>query len=80
MAQQTAVSKMETTQAAVDWFFLWFIDNPQATHKEYLEAFDKAKAMEKELALRFGIKCQIDFIKSDGIRTVEDIYNETYNK
>jgi hypothetical protein len=35
-------------ESAIDWFFLWFIDNPKGTHEEYLEAYDKAKAMEKE--------------------------------
>ncbi len=39
---------------------------------------EQAKEIEKEQILRFGIQCQMDFIKSDGIRTVEDIYNEKY--
>lgn len=34
-------------QTAVEWFFRWFNDNPEATHKEYAEAFEQAKAMEK---------------------------------
>lgn len=58
----------------------WLIKRYQDYGTLYYDDMTKAKAMEKELALRFGIKCQIDFIKSDGIRTVEDIYNETYNK
>ena len=33
---------------AVEWFFKWFNDNPEATHKEYAEAFEQAKAMEKD--------------------------------
>ena len=65
-------------QTAVEWFFLWFIDNPQATHKEYLEAFEQAKAMEKEQIINASNK----FANSLGIdkEDIEQYYNETYNK
>lgn len=33
---------------AVEWLFRWVNDNPEATHKEYSEAFEQAKQMEKE--------------------------------
>jgi hypothetical protein len=33
---------------AVEWFFRWFNDNPEATHKEYAEAFKQALEMEKQ--------------------------------
>jgi hypothetical protein len=35
-------------QTAVEWFFKWFNDNQEATHKQYAKAFEQAKAMEKE--------------------------------
>jgi len=35
-------------QTAVEWFFKWFNDNQEATHKEFAQAFDQAKEMEKE--------------------------------
>jgi len=41
-------------QTAVEWFFKWFNDNPEATHKEYAEAFNQAKAMEKEQMINFA--------------------------
>lgn len=40
---------------------------------------EQAREMEMEQMLKFGIKCQMDFIKSDGIRSVEDIWEETFN-
>jgi hypothetical protein len=64
-------------ESAIDWFFLWFIDNPKGTHEEYLEAYDKAKAMEKEQILN---ACQhfadYPFDEND----IQQYYNETYNK
>lgn len=66
-------------QTAVEWFFLWFIDNPQATHKEYLEAFDKAKAMEKEQIMRANID-GYEEAQIYGETSAEDYYNQTYNK
>jgi len=73
MAQQSAVE-----------FLLSELDIVKLIEREKLtmaaEVVRQAKAMEKELTLKFGIKCQMDFIKNDGMRTVEDIYNETYNK
>lgn len=34
---------------------------------------------EHQVMLKFGIRCQMDFIKSDGIRSVDDIWEETFN-
>jgi len=60
-------------QTAVEW--LWGI----AYNRELTVAdWKQAKEMEKERMLKFGIQCQLDFIKSDGIRTVDDIYEQTY--
>lgn len=76
-------------QTAVEWYELkikqldFFVETRQITWKEYYnkkdKLFEQAKEMEKEQTLKFGIKCQLDFIKSDGIRSVEDIWEETFN-
>lgn len=42
----TTTKHMENKKTAVEWFFKWFNDNPEATHKEYAEAFEQAKTME----------------------------------
>lgn len=44
----------------------------------FKDKINQAKEMEKDLALRFGIKCQMDFIRSNKITHVEEIYNEAY--
>ena len=46
--------------------------------KQIIQDLEIAKEMEKEQTLKFGIKCQLDFIKSDGIKAVDDIYEQTY--
>ena len=63
-------------ESAIDWFFLWFIDNPKGTHEEYLEAYDKAKAMEIERLE----DCWIAAEQSKDSQTFFDYYNETYKK
>ena len=64
----------ETKQTAVDYLI--------AMKKKYgaiiIQDLEIAKEMEKEQTLKFGIKCQLDFIKSDGIKAVDDIYEQTY--
>jgi hypothetical protein len=62
-------------QTAVEWLMdnVYIDPNPELYAK-----FQQAKEMEKEQTLKFGIQCQLDFIKSDGIRTVDDIYEQTY--
>ena len=67
-------------QTAVEWLEneLDFLSNYIA-EKDRLNLFKQAKEMEKEQTLKFGIKCQLDFIKSDGIRSVEDLYESTFN-
>jgi hypothetical protein len=70
---------MERT--AVDWLFTT-LDNMLELYPSEWEkvskAAEQANAMEKDNALRFGIKCQMDFIRSNKIRHVEEIYNEIY--
>ena len=38
----------KTHQSAVEWFYKWHNDNPEATIKQGLEAFEQAKLMEKK--------------------------------
>lgn len=45
---------------AVEWFFRWVNDNPEATHKEYAEAFKQAKEMEKNSYICSKCKSQIN--------------------
>ena len=72
-------------QTAVEWFFLWFIDNPQATHKEYLEAFDKAKSMEMEQHGNTWDEAiyaheKRGHVIARSLVDFDDYYNETYNR
>jgi hypothetical protein len=87
MAQQTEhivdINKMMT---AVQWFFKWFNDNQEATHKQYAKAFEQAKAMEKEqIIVCWNVAHQAGRFEGKGIaeenwQTFEQYYNETYNK
>jgi len=63
-------------QTAVEW--LEQINNHCKKYGRTIEQKDieKAKEMEKEQTLKFGIQCQLDFIAN--VRTVDEIYNETY--
>jgi hypothetical protein len=77
-------------QTAVEWLLEQF-ENHRATFFKLNDkeervitlagrnVVEQAKEMEKEQMLKFGIRCQMDFIKSDGIRSVEDIWEETFN-
>ena len=69
-------------ESAIDWFFLWFIDNPKGTHEEYLEAYDKAKAMEKEQIIDAAndVLAQQDSTYYGTPNLGEQYYNETYKK
>jgi hypothetical protein len=68
-------------QTAVDWL-QQALEDTILTHEQIMQTvglFEQAKEMEQEQTLKFGIKCQLDFIKSDGIRSVEDLYESTFN-
>ena len=58
---------------AVEWFFRWFNDNPEATHKDLAEAFEQAKAMEKENMIEL-----IRFMRTNDKmgKSLEDLYQE----
>ena len=72
---------MENKQTAVEWFFRWFNDNPEATHKEYAEAFQEALEMEKQQIID---ACNLQRNDYRGMPTYnksgEQYYKETYKK
>lgn len=67
-------------QTAVDWFFRWFNDNPEATHKEYAKAFEKAKAMFQEQIMDAWRNGDNDSMYSpkELDKQAEEYYNDTY--
>lgn len=72
-------------QTAVEWLYRWSNDNQEATIKEWIEAFEQAKEMEKEQikeAFKFGVHegflTDINYLKCD--KDAEYYYKETYNK
>ena len=69
---------MSKQQTAVEWLFAELKNHLDMPSHHANEILQQAKEMEKEQMLKFGIQCQLDFIKSDGIRTVDDIYDLTY--
>jgi hypothetical protein len=65
-------------QTAVQVLYRWFNDNPEATYKQALEAYEYCLEMEKE---------QIEDAYDDGANerhngpiNGQDYYNETYSK
>jgi len=66
-----------TQQTAVEWFFKWFNDNQEATHKQYAKAFEKAKAMEKEQIINAWRNGNLP-TPLGRVITEEEYYNETY--
>lgn len=68
--------KQEIT--AVEWFFRWFNDNPEATHKEYSEAFERAKAIEKEQIIDACFEGMNTFPFDANKGRAEQYYEQTY--
>jgi hypothetical protein len=65
-------SKKIEPQTAVDWFYRWFNDNQEATHKEFNQAFQQAKQMEKDQMMDAYNSCRVSMM------TAEQYYKETY--
>jgi hypothetical protein len=68
---------------AVEWFFRWFNDNPEATHKEYAQAFQQALEMEKQQIIDAYLqKRKLSNISKSMQLCIdaEKYYNETYKK
>ncbi len=90
MTQQTDISKMETTQTAVDWLFEQLVFKSDFEHlpnqyflmsdKNIDKVFEQAKAMEKEQI----INAMMYTLDEDGhtgdwkIKFVNDYYNKTF--
>ena len=64
---------------AVEWFFRWFNDNPEATHKEYAEAFQQAIGMERDQLILFGAQCMVETEKESGLGAIK-IYELYFDK
>ncbi len=67
-------------QTAVEWLFKWMIDNKDLIIEERLQAFEKAKAMEKEQIINAHFKGQredIDFI-NEAKQEAEQYYDKTF--
>ena len=64
---------------AVEWFFRWFNDNPEATHKEYAEAFQQAIEMERDQLILFGAQCMVETEKESGLGAIK-IYELYFDK
>jgi predicted Zn-ribbon and HTH transcriptional regulator len=81
-----AVISNKQSMTAVEWFFRWLEDNQESTIKEYFEAFEQAKQMEKEQLLRsfsVGNDCGYCFAKTEDTQQYNSgvqYYNETYNE
>ncbi len=81
MAQQTAVSKMETTQTAVEWLKSQMENMVDGYFgSPWVEIFKQAKAMEREQIKDAYWNGTVDMEKSDALIEAEYFYNETYNK
>ena len=90
MAQQTDISKMETTQTAVEWLEEELADNLKVIilNNDYTlmeKLFAKAKAMEKEQIIQSSQKSYLagqEYYMLNGLskQFSEEYYNKTYNK
>lgn len=70
-------------QTAVEWLYRWFNDNPEATIKEGIVAFEQAKAMEKEQIVTARQSSPLQMKKlgwNVNAKDGEQYYNETYGK
>jgi hypothetical protein len=66
-------------QTAVEWLFIWMIDNKYSIIEERLQAFEQAKAMEKEQLCYFYVKGAEAEINNPYKSNIE-FYNETFSK
>ena len=64
-------------QTAVEWLFRWLNDNQEETIEEAIEAFEKAKVMERKQIINAYDKGEYDCgYNGDG----KQYYNETFKK
>lgn len=81
MAQQTDISKMETTQTAVEWLLDRFLFAGYGLPSEWRE---QAKAMEKRQIAKAWDGGNYQYFSSkitnEDFENGEEYYNETFNK
>ena len=65
-------------QSSVEWFFKWVNDNYEATNIEFANAFEQAKAMQKNEYFEFFKAGQESM--EEGGKGFEQYYNEKYGK
>jgi hypothetical protein len=69
-----------TQHTAVEWLWRWQMDNEFASFKEGVDAYKKAKAMEKEQIIQAHLFGLLRPIEMEATKQAEQYYNETYNK
>jgi len=66
-------------QTAVEWLFEQ-IPFEWSSSRAAFEAFEQAKAMDKEQMIKFANECLKNYLSLKRYKTPEQYYNETYNK
>jgi hypothetical protein len=69
---------MDMKQTAVEWLFKWMIDNKDLIIEERLQAFEKAKEMEKEQIVNAYETAMETDIYNEPLKIGKDYYNETF--
>ena len=71
---------MENKQTAVEWLYRWSNDNQEATIKEWIEAFEQAKEMERS---EIYTAYETGWVNGDlkkAPRFGSEYYDQKYNK
>ena len=76
---------METKKTAVQWLWMWIMQNPLGSFDDGVKAYNKAKAMEKEQIIDAhfeGWGDAYDYLRDEkpDARQAQDYYEETYGK
>jgi hypothetical protein len=81
MAQQTDISKMETTQTAVEWLLHQLNTRKKPLDNSQIDKlFEIAKQIEKEQIIDAYWNGTTDTEKQDALIEAEHFYNEYYYK
>jgi hypothetical protein len=65
-------------QTAVEWLFKWMIDNKDLIIEERLQAFEQAKAMEKEQIIDAYETAMETDIYNEPLKIGKDYFNQTF--
>jgi hypothetical protein len=65
-------------KTAVEWLWRWQMDNEFASFKEGVDAYKKAKAMEKEQMEKCYNHGSLSLLDTGNGDSFEEYYNETY--